>query len=105
MVLGAATACALALSGPAAGESGSFTSSDPGLDAIWAASVRTATDMIAPGPLQVDAAGRPCAIDLPFVLLDGTQRDRCPYVGDEAVIDRTLDSSSPNWPVQRAMLE
>jgi hypothetical protein len=105
MVLGAVTACALALSGPATGATGSFTSSDPGLDAIWGASVRTATDMIAPGPLQVDSAGRPCAIDLPFVLLDGTQRDRCPYVGDEAVIDRTLDASSPNWPVQRAMLE
>src|SRR5262249_39021752 len=60
--------------------------------------------MLAPGPLQVDSAGRPCAIDLPVVLLDGVRRDRCPYIGDEAVIDRTLDASTPNWPVQRAML-
>ena len=52
---------------------------------IWAASVKTATDMIAPGPLTTDAEGRPCAIELPIVLLDGYVRDRCPYVGDQAV--------------------
>jgi hypothetical protein len=84
--------------------SGSFASSDPQLDAIWAASVRTAEDMIAPGPLTADWLGRPCRIDLPVVLLDGTVRDRCPYIGDEAVIDRTLDASSPHWELQRAML-
>jgi hypothetical protein len=60
--------------------------------------------MLAAGPLGVDAAGRPCAIDLPLVILDGTVRDRCPYIGDETVIDRTLDASSPHWDVQRAML-
>ena len=36
--------------------------------------------------------------------IDGVVRDRCPYVGDEAVIGLTLDVSAPNWPVQRAML-
>jgi hypothetical protein len=104
ILLGAATACALTLARPGAADIGSFTSSDAGLNAIWSASVRTATDMIAPGPLQLDFAGRPCPIDLPVVLLDGSKRDRCPYVGDEAVMDRTLDASAPNWPLQRAML-
>jgi hypothetical protein len=84
---------------------GSFRSNDPLLNEIWAGSVRTATDMIAPGPLKVDWLDRPCRIDLPTVLIDGVVRDRCPYIGDEAVIDRTLDASQPNWPLQRAMLE
>ena len=57
-----------------------------------------------PGPIRVDWYGRDCAIDLPTVLVDGTTRDRCPPVGDEAVINRTLDASSPNWGAQRAML-
>lgn len=87
-----------------AGTTGSFSSSDPLLNAIWADSVRTAQDMIAPGPLTVDWLGRPCAINLPTVLIDGVVRDRCPYIGDESVIDRTLDASTPNWPLQRAML-
>src|SRR5262249_9795786 len=83
---------------------GSFSSSDPTLNAIWAASVRTASDMLVPGPLRRDALGRPCAIDLPTVIVDGTVRDRCPYVGDEAVIGLTLDVSTPRWGVQRRML-
>jgi Bacterial alpha-L-rhamnosidase 6 hairpin glycosidase domain/Bacterial alpha-L-rhamnosidase C-terminal domain len=83
---------------------GSFASSDPLLDRIWSASVRTAQDMLVPGPLTVDAEGRPCAIDVAVAIIDGVVRDRCPYVGDEAVTDRTLDASTPNWPVQRAML-
>ena len=41
--------------------------------------------MVAPGPLTTDAEGRPCAIGLSEVLLDGFVRDRCPYVGDQAV--------------------
>ena len=61
--------------------------------------------MLSPGPLTVDSAGRPCAIDLPVVILDGVVRDRCPYVGDEAVIDRTLERPTPRWDVQRGMLE
>jgi hypothetical protein len=85
--------------------SGSFAASDPLLNAIWAGSVRTAQDMIAPGPLKTDWLARPCAIDLPAVLIDGLVRDRCPYIGDESVIDRTLDASTPNWPLQRAMLQ
>ncbi len=69
---------------------GSFSSSDPSLGNIWKASVQTATDMVAAGPLETDAKGRPCAIELPMVLLDGTTRDRCPYVGDQAVSGLTL---------------
>jgi hypothetical protein len=83
---------------------GSFQSSDPLLNRIWAGSVRTATDMLAPGPLTLDSAGRPCAIDLPEVIIDGAVRDRCPYIGDEWVTDRTLDASDPHWATQRAML-
>jgi len=80
----------------AAADSGSFTSSDPLLNQIWAASVTTATDMLAPGPLTVDASGDPCAIDLPVVIVDGKVRDRCPYIGDEAVTGMTLLVSTPS---------
>lgn len=96
-----AIACVLA---PPALADGSFRSSEPQLDAIWSASVKTAQDMIAPGPIAADWLGRPCRIDLPVVVLDGVVRDRCPYVGDEAVINRTFDVSTPHWDVQRAML-
>ena len=52
--------------------------------------------MIAPGPLTTDVEGRPCAIALPTVLLDGSVRDRCPYVGDQAVSGMTLLVSTPS---------
>jgi hypothetical protein len=104
LVVVVAVCAGLALAGSSPAAVGSFTSSDPELNAIWAASVRTAEGMIVPGPIRVDWYERPCAIDLSTVLIDGTVRDRCPYVGDEAVIDRTLDVSSRNWAVQRAML-
>ncbi|HEX5448806.1 MAG TPA: alpha-L-rhamnosidase C-terminal domain-containing protein [Gaiellaceae bacterium] len=84
--------------------SGTFVSSDPGINAIWAGSVKTATDMLVSGPITVDSEGKPCAIDVATPIIDGIPRDGCPYVGDESVIDRTLDASTPRWPVQRAML-
>jgi hypothetical protein len=96
---------ALVLAPSATAATGSFASSDPLLNTIWAGSVQTAQDMIAPGPLTQDWLGRPCKINLPTVLIDGVVRDRCPYIGDESVIDRTLDASTPNWPLQRAMLQ
>jgi hypothetical protein len=80
---------------PASLADGSFTSSDPLLNRIWIASVKTATDMLAPGPLTVDYAGDPCAIDEPVVIVDGSTRDRCPYIGDEAVTGMTLLVSTP----------
>jgi hypothetical protein len=83
---------------------GSFASSDPLLNGIWGASVKTALGVVVPGPLTTDALGRDCAIELPRVIVDGPLRDRCPYVGDEAVTDLTLDVSTPQWPVQRDML-
>jgi hypothetical protein len=84
---------------------GSFISSDATLNAVWTDSVRTATDMVVPGPLKTDAMGRPCQIDLPTVIIDGVVRDRCPYVGDEAVEGRTLLISTPaDVPVLRAMI-
>src|SRR5439155_15747467 len=60
--------------------------------------------MVVPAPLRTDAMGRPCAIDVATVIVDGAVRDRCPYVGDEAVIGLTLDVSTPEWQAQRAML-
>ncbi|HKU58224.1 MAG TPA: hypothetical protein VJP39_01360, partial [Gaiellaceae bacterium] len=84
--------------------SGTFVSSDPGINAIWAGSVKTATDMLVPGPIKVDWEGIPCAIDVATPIIDGIPRDGCPYVGDEWVIDRTLDASTPRWDAQRAML-
>jgi Bacterial alpha-L-rhamnosidase C-terminal domain/Bacterial alpha-L-rhamnosidase 6 hairpin glycosidase domain len=90
------TAGALALTAGAAAAGGTFSSSDPLLNRIWSASVRTATDMVAPGPLTTDAEGRPCSIALPQVLLDGYVRDRCPYAGDQAVTGMTLLVSTPS---------
>src|ERR1700748_3687696 len=95
--------CALA-GAPAALADGSFTSSDGLLNKVWAGSVQTAQDMLAPGPVAQDWQGRGCTIDLSVLLLDGTGSDRRPYVGDESVINRTLDASSPHWDVQRSML-
>jgi hypothetical protein len=95
---------ALALAGASAARaepSGSFSSSDPLLNEIWGASVRTASDMISP-PVRLDK--RRCKIALPRIILDGTVRDRCPYIGDEAVIGPALDVSRPRWAVQRNML-
>jgi hypothetical protein len=100
----AALAAAAAPAARGASGTGTFASSDPLLNGIWTASVQTAQDMLVPGPLTVDASGRPCAIDVPVAIIDGVVRDRCPYVGDEAVIDRTLDASTPEWPTQRSML-
>jgi Bacterial alpha-L-rhamnosidase C-terminal domain/Bacterial alpha-L-rhamnosidase 6 hairpin glycosidase domain len=74
---------------------GTFTSSDPLLNSIWADSIKTATDAVVPGPLTVDSLGRACAINLPTVLVDGPDRDRCPYVIDQAVTGMTLLISTP----------
>lgn len=85
--------------------SGSFVSSDPLLNEIWQQSVRTADDMLATGPQTTDALGRPCAISLSVPIIeDGLTRDRCPYVGDESVIDLTYDVSRPRFQTQSAML-
>ena len=97
-------ALALALAAPANAADGTFTSSDALLNKIWAGSVQTAQDMLVPGPLRQDWAGRDCTMDVPVAVLDGVVRDRCPYIGDEAVINRTLDASTPRYDVQRSML-
>jgi len=95
---------AAAQSGGAAPAVGSFASSDPLLDRIWQVSIRTANDMLAPGPLMTDAGGNDCAIELAVVILDGTVRDRCPYVGDQWVVGAAFDVSTPSYQVQRSML-
>jgi hypothetical protein len=84
------------LAGPASARAdGSFSSSDPLLNRIWSVSVKTATDMVVPGPLMLDALDRPCPVDLPVVIVDGAARDGCPAVGDLAVTDKTLLVSTP----------
>jgi Bacterial alpha-L-rhamnosidase C-terminal domain/Bacterial alpha-L-rhamnosidase 6 hairpin glycosidase domain len=84
---------------------GSFTSSDPQLNAIWAASVRTADDMLSTRRQTVDALGRPCVVNLPVVIEDGLVRDRCPYIGDLSVTGATYDVSSPHFAAQRALIQ
>jgi hypothetical protein len=102
LLLAAGAALALALAPSALGGGGAFSSSDPLLDAIWAAAARTAADVVVPGPLSSDAEGRPCPIALPTVIVDGVARDRCPYVGDLAVEGLTLLlTSPPAWPALR----
>jgi hypothetical protein len=104
------TLCALlpviALLGAAAPASaGTFRSSDPLLNVIWQKSVRTAADMLAPGGQTYDAVGHYCPEPAgQTVILDGVVRDRCSYIGDESVIDLTLDASTPHFDVQRNML-
>jgi hypothetical protein len=71
-----------ARSRPADSGSGSFASSDPFLNRIWQDSVTTAADMVVAARSLADAGGSPCAIDLPVVIVDGTDRDRCLYIGD-----------------------
>jgi hypothetical protein len=101
----ASAVAALALAGPAAAAPprGTFASSDPQLNRIWAASVRTAHDMVSP-PVRLDPRGCPIPSRLSTILLDGTVRDRCPYVGDEAVMDDTLLVSSADPSVEEGML-
>jgi hypothetical protein len=94
-LLSAALLASLAAAPQGARAGGSFTSNDPLLNKIWSVSVSTATDMVVPGPLSVDALGRPCPVDLPVVIIDGAARDRCPAVGDLAVTGKTLMVSTP----------
>ncbi len=79
----------------AAAAEGSFRSDDALLNRIWAVSVSTARAMVVPGPLRADARRRPCAIELKTVIVDGAERDRCPYVGDLAVTGDTLLLAGP----------
>lgn len=82
---------------------GAFASSDPQLDTIWSASVKTASDMVS-APVSLDPRGCPVPAGIGRILLDGVVRDRCPYIGDEAVIDDTLLSASSDDSVEVAML-
>jgi Bacterial alpha-L-rhamnosidase 6 hairpin glycosidase domain/Bacterial alpha-L-rhamnosidase C-terminal domain len=94
----AVVACALA---PAALAGGTFTSSDPLLNSIWTASVKTANDGISK---PVDLDPRDCKINLPLVILDAPDRDRCPYIGDEAVSGMTLLVAGSHVSTLRAMI-
>ena len=89
----------------AAANGGTFESSDSQLNAIWDASVATARDMLLLGPQVEDTLGRPCAVDLPVLIQDGSVRDHCPWIGDEHVSAAVYDVSSPHYPVRRGMLQ
>jgi hypothetical protein len=55
-------------------------------------------------PVSLDPRGCPIPAGIDRIILDGTVRDRCPYIGDEAVIDRTLLDVSSDASVEKAML-
>ena len=102
----AATACCVALLAgagfaEAAQADGSFESNDSLVNLIWRNSVQTATDMVSP-PVNLDRRG--CDIGGATILLDGAQRDRCPYIGDQAVTGMTLLVSQDDVRVLRDML-
>jgi hypothetical protein len=80
---------------------GSFESSDSLLNSIWQASVKTANDGISK-PVGLDP--RNCEISLPLVILDAPDRDRCPYIGDEAVSGLTLLVDGSHADTLRAMI-
>jgi hypothetical protein len=80
-------AAALAAAARPAAPGGSFTSSDPEVNAIWAASVRTARDMVAEPVNLLPGCGVPGS---ERVILDGVVRDRCEFTGDLAVTGMTL---------------
>ena len=78
--------CALALAPGAA--AASFESSEQTLNDAWKASAKTAWLMVSP-PVRLDPRG--CAVPgTAPVILDGVVRDRCPYVGDLAVIGKAM---------------
>jgi hypothetical protein len=85
----------------AASADASFESSDELVDLIWQRSVETARDMVS-APVNLDRRG--CDIDLSAILLDGVVRDRCPYIGDQAVTGMTLLVSQDDTRVLRDML-
>src|SRR4051794_9791628 len=91
---------ALVFAGPASAD-GSFESNDALVNLIWRNSVQTARDMVSP-PVDLDPRG--CDIDIPTILLDGVQRDRCPYIGDQAVTGMMLLVSQDDTRVLHDML-
>jgi hypothetical protein len=104
--LAVVAACLLLVAAPtahAASAVGTFRSSDPLLNTIWAESVKSARDMVSP-PVSLDPRGCPIPAAIHTILLDGVVRDRCPYIGDEAVIDNTLLVSSSDASVEASML-
>jgi hypothetical protein len=91
---------------PSAWAGGSFSSSDPLLNRIWQVSVKTARDVVLPGPITTDALGRSCVVNLPEFISDGVVRDRCPVSGDEAASGLTLEISTPeDIPLVRSMIK
>jgi hypothetical protein len=74
--------------GPALAGTGSFSTSDPLLDTLWAESARTADMMLAePTNLAPGLCSYPVGHT---IILDGYVRDRCSWIGDLAVTGKTL---------------
>jgi hypothetical protein len=99
-----AVLCAVALSALAPARAlagGSFESSDSLLNRIWQASVKTANDGVSK-PVGLDP--RNCKISLALVILDAPVRDRCPYIGDQAVSGMTLLTAGSHVATVRAMI-
>ena len=87
LVLVAAAAAALVPAGALAGR-GTFSSSDPLLNVVWAGSAKTAGMMLSePTNLNPGLCTYPAGHT---VILDGYVRDRCAWVGDLAVTGETL---------------
>jgi hypothetical protein len=102
----AATLCALAVCALLPGQAvagGSLETSDPLLNRIWAASVKTANDGVEK-PIEGTLDARGCQIYLSLVILDGPARDRCPYIGDIAVSGKTLLVSGDRRLTLRTMI-
>ena len=92
---------ALTLATPATAARGTFTSNDPLLNRIWAASVKTAEDVVS-APTNLSPLG--CPVPNEQLILDGKDRDRCPYIGDIAVSGATLMVAGDDPGLVRSML-
>jgi hypothetical protein len=92
-----------ALAAPASAcAAGTFAASDPLLTDVWRSSVATADAMVSP-PVRLDARDCNVPAGTPLVILDGVVRDRCPYIGDEAVTGMALHVSQTTTDSERAI--
>ncbi len=94
-------ALALMFATPATAARGTFTSNDPLLNQIWAASVKTAEDVVS-APTNLSPLG--CPVPNELLILDGKDRDRCPYIGDIAVSGATLMAAGDDPGLVKDML-
>ncbi|CAB4682051.1 unannotated protein [freshwater metagenome] len=94
-------ATAFVFASPATAGRGSFTSNDPLLNRIWSASVKTAEDVVSP---RTNLSPLGCPVPDLLLILDGKDRDRCPYISDIAVSGATLMAAGDDPSLVRSML-